>query len=130
MPFQGVDTTRLLVTAMKVAQTNHRVIANNIANVDTPHFTPTELDFQATLRQALEGQGRISLRRTQPQHFERVVNRPESEGLALLSKNDYNKVDLDDQMVKLSQNTGRYTLYASLLIKQFSEAKDMLSSLK
>ncbi len=130
MSFAGVDTVRLLVEGMKVARRNHLVLSNNIANVDTPNFNPTELDFQATLRSALGEQGRISLRKTQPQHFERVVNRPQFEGLAILSKNDYNKVDLDDQMAKLSENTGRYTTYASLLIKQFDQVKSMLTSLR
>jgi flagellar basal-body rod protein FlgB len=130
MPFEGIDTSGLLVAAMKVTQDNHRIIANNIANVDTPSFNPTELDFQKALRLALDGSGRVSLRKTQPQHFEQIVNRPEFEGLAFLSKNDYNKVDLDDQMAKLSENTGRYTTYASLLIKQFEEVKNMLTGLR
>ena len=130
MPFAGVDTARLLVGAMKVSQQNQSIIANNIANVDTPNFTPTELDFKATLRNELEGKGRVSLRTTQPQHFEKTVHRPEFEGLAFLSKNDYNKVDLDDQIAKLSENTGRYTTYGSLLAKEFESAKSMLSALR
>ena len=130
MPFAGVDTTRLLVEAMKVTRQNNLLLANNIANVDTPNFNPTELDFQATLRSALESQGRISLRKTQPQHFERVANRPEFERLAILSKNDYNKVDLDDQMAKLAENTGRYMTYGSLLNKQFDQVRNMLAALR
>ena len=130
MPFAGVNTVQLLVGAMNVCKENHLVLANNIANVDTPGFNPTELDFQATLRAELEGQGRISLRKTQPQHFERDVDRSNFERLAILSKNDYNKVDLDDQMAKLSENTGRYTTYASLLRKQFDQVSNMLTSLR
>ncbi|MGC8846954.1 MAG: flagellar basal body protein, partial [Candidatus Hydrogenedens sp.] len=30
---------------MKVAEINHRYIANNIANADTPGYTQKELDF-------------------------------------------------------------------------------------
>jgi len=130
MPFAGVDTTRLLVEAMKVTRQNNLLIANNIANVDTPNFNPTELNFQATLRAALESRGRIPLRRTQPQHFEAVANRPEFERLAILSKNDYNKVDLDDQMAKLAENTGRYMTYGSLLNKQFDQVRNMLAALR
>ena len=47
-PYAGVDTTNLLVQAMKVREQNHRYLANNIANVDTPNFTPSEIDFQTT----------------------------------------------------------------------------------
>lgn len=130
VPFAGMDTSRVLVEAMKVAKLNHVYLANNIANVDTPHYNPRELDFQATLRAALEGRGGIDLRTSRPRHLDFRENRPQFERLAFLSKNDYNKVDLDDQMVKLSENTGRYTTYASLLSKRFEMLKSMLNDLK
>ena len=50
--------------------------------------------------------------------------------LAFLSKNDYNKVDLDDQMAKLSANTGKYVTYGRLLAKRFEMTKNMLSALQ
>lgn len=129
-PFAGVDATRLLVEAMKVARENHRILANNIANAETPHYNPVELDFQATLKAAIEGRGRVSLRRTQPRHIDLRLERPKFEGLAFLSKNDYNKVDIEDQMAKLDRNTGRYTIYGSLVVKHFDEVKNMLSMLR
>lgn len=128
--FAGVDTSRLLVQAMQVAETNHRIIANNIANVDTPNFNPTHLDFKKTLQTVLDGRGRVSLRKTQPQHFDMGLDRPQFERLALLSKNDYNKVDLDEEMAQLAQNTGRYTIYSSLLAKRFDQLKNMLTALR
>jgi flagellar basal-body rod protein FlgB len=130
MSYAGVDTVRLLTEGMKVSRLNHYMLSNNIANVDTPNFNPTELDFQATLSAALGGRGRVSLRKTQPRHLDAELNGPEFEGIAILSKNDYNKVDLDDQMAKLSENTGRYNMYASLLIKQFEQVKNALSGLR
>lgn len=128
--FQGVSTTQLLATAMRVAQTNHRIIANNIANVDTPGYNPVQLDFQGTLRDALAGWGRISLRETRPQHLSAERFRPQIENLVFSSKNDYNKVDMDVEIMNLAKNTGRYTLFGSLLVKQFQVAKNMLSTLR
>jgi flagellar basal-body rod protein FlgB len=125
-----VDTGQLLVNAMKTCRENHRMLANNIANVDTPHYNPRELDFQKTLRNAVEMRGRVSLRETRPEHISSGVGRPEFERLAILSKNDYNKVDLDDQMVKLSENTSKYNLYGSLLAKRFEVSKNMLSAIR
>ncbi len=129
-PFAGVDTMRLLVEAMKVTEVNHRVIANNIANVDTPHFNPTRLDFQDTLREIMEGRGRISLRRTQSRHLDMTKHRPDYDRLVTLSKNDANKVDLEEEMTQLTQNTGRYQTYGSLVVKQFDQIKNMLSNLR
>lgn len=128
--FAGVDTTRLLTQAMRVAQMNHRVIANNISNVDTPRFNPAQLDFQATLRSMLEGREQVQLRRTDSRHLDIRAGGPNFERLAFLSKNDYNKVDLDTEMVRLAENTGKYTTYGSLLAKQFQVTKNMLTSLR
>jgi flagellar basal-body rod protein FlgB len=125
-----VDAARLLQEALRVTELNRRVIANNVANADTPNFTPTELDFKATLRAALEGRGRVSIRRTRAEHFEGVRSFPEFERLAILSKNDYNKVDLDHEMVKLSENTGRYVTLTSLLVKRFQVIKNMLNTIR
>ena len=129
-PFAGVDTARVLQQAMRVAELNQRLIANNIANVDTPNYNAARVNFQATLRAALEGRDRISLRKTQVRHLDTTRFRPELEGLAFLSKNDYNKVDLDKELVDLSENTSRYTTYSSLLIKRFQGIKSMLNTIR
>ena len=68
-PFAGVDAVRLLHQGMKTAALNHRIIANNIANADTPNYNPVKLDFQATMRAALEGRDRFWLRRGRPRHI-------------------------------------------------------------
>jgi len=127
-PFAGVDTTRLLVTGMKLAQTNHRIIANNIANADTPGYTPVSMDFQATLKDAIEGRGRIALRRTRPEHLDASRFHITHEELVRGSKNDYNKVDIEEESAKLAQNRGRYTLYGSIVVKQFAQVKAMLAN--
>lgn len=127
--YAGVNTQTLLVEAMKVREQNHRFLANNIANVDTPHYTPVEMDFQKTLRSVVEGRGGIALRTSRPRHFDHQTHRLDFDRLAFLSKNDYNKVDLDDQMMKLSKNTGEYNTYARLLRKKFEMTKSMLQSL-
>jgi flagellar basal-body rod protein FlgB len=128
--FAGIDAADVLLGAMKAAELNHRYIANNIANADTPNYTPVHLDFQKTLRAAIEGRGGITLRTSRPRHLDYTQHRPQFERLAFLSKNDYNKVDLDDQIAKLSDNTGQYVAYSALLTKRFDQTKTMLNDLK
>jgi flagellar basal-body rod protein FlgB len=128
-PFAGINTDRLLIQAMKTAEMNHRVLAQNIANVDTPNYNPVNLDFKKVLSAAIEGRGGIALRTSRPRHLDFTDPRPNFKSLAFLSKNDYNKVDLDEQMAQLSENTGKYTTYAALLTKRFEMTKNMLSSL-
>jgi flagellar basal-body rod protein FlgB len=130
VPFEGVSAVRVLQEGMRVAVLNQDLLANNIANVDTPNYNPVHLDFQGTLREALDGHGRVSLRKTLPQHLEADRWQPQFKRVALTSKNDYNKVDLEQEMADLSENTGRYTTYGSLLAKQFKMVKDMLSGVR
>lgn len=128
-PYSGVDTSRLLVAGMRVAQANHRIIANNIANVDTPGYNPVSLDFQATLSNAIKGLGRISLRKTRPRHFDGGSGiRLEAKSLVITSKNDYNKVDIDKEITNLAKNTGDFNLFSSMLVKQFQMVKSMLAN--
>ena len=128
--FAGVNTSQLLVAGMRLAQDNHRIIANNIANVDTPGYKPVERDFQSTLRNAVEGRGRISLRRTRPQHLDASRFRIRHASVVQISKNDYNKVDIEKEIANLAENRGRYTTYGSILVKQFSMIKNMLANLR
>lgn len=128
--FAAMPVAEVLQAAMKTATMNQRVIANNIANVDTPHFTPVEMDFQDTLRAVIEGRDRFSLRRADSRHLEGTRNLVRFQRLAKSSKNDYNKVDLDSEVVKLNENTGRYTTYGSLLIKRYQQLRDMLNNIR
>lgn len=123
------DATRLLVGAMKTAEMNHRYLANNIANADTPGFNPVNLDFQKTLRAVMDGRDSLALRSSSSRHLD--FDRPtiEFERLASLSKNDYNKVNLDDQLSRLQENTGNYSAYSAILAKRFQMTKNMLSAL-
>lgn len=128
--FGNVGVTPLLMNAMRVASLNHRLIANNIANADTPNFDPARLDFQATLQRTLNGQEGVALRTTHRRHLGKTVPRPDFEALALLSKNDYNKVDLDEQMAALSENTSNFNVYARLLGRNFQRTRTMISDLR
>ena len=113
---------------MQLAQDNHRIIANNIANADTPGYNPVKLDFEATLRNAVQGRGRISLRKTRPRHLESLRFRPVSDRLVFASKNDFNKVDIEEEVANLSENTGRYNVYASIIANQFEQMKTMITN--
>ena len=128
--FGSVDTISLLQDAMKTASMHHRVIANNIANVDTPHFNPVELDFQETLRAVIEGRDRISLRRTHPRHLDATRHLVRFDRLASHSKNDYNKVDMEHEMAKLDENTSRYTTYGSLLAQKLYQTRNMFTNMR
>lgn len=127
--YSGVGVSRLLVEGMRVASLNHRVLANNIANADTPNFTPTAVNFQDTLKAALDGRDRVALRTTRSRHIPLTRQTAKFERIAYLSKNDYNKVDLDEQLAALAENTGRFTTYTGLLSQRHQAMRTTLSAL-
>jgi flagellar basal-body rod protein FlgB len=115
---------------MQTAMLRQKVIANNIANVDTPNFTPTRVDFDATLRRMVEGRSHVDLRTTRARHLDYRSHRPVLEFAATGSKNDRNKVDLDEEITSLAENRGRYTIYSALLTKQYRMYNNMLDGLR
>ena len=129
-PFSGVNASDLLVSGMKTAMLRQNVIANNIANADTPNFTPTRVDFDATLRRMVEGRSHVDLRTTEARHLDYRSHRPVLEFAATGSKNDGNRVDLDEEITALAENRGRYTTYSAFLTKRYRMYNNMLDGLR
>lgn len=130
MSFGNVSVNTLLKTAMNVAETNQRVIANNIANADTPHFSPSVLDFQRTLQAAVAGAGdHIGLRTSRSLHLDRSRMHTKMIRQSAISKNDQNQVDLEVEVSRLAENRGRYVMYSQLLAKKYRMTGEMLDAL-
>jgi flagellar basal-body rod protein FlgB len=119
--FGGVGAIDVLEVSLRLLERNNGLIANNIANVDTPNFRPSHIDFQESLSRALGGAGRGG-----PGGDLRVVT--EENGLE--ARNDGNYVDIETEMMKLAENTNKYTIYAGLLKKKFDMMKKVLTNLR
>lgn len=97
--------------------TRQKLVASNIANLDTPGYRTRDIDFQAELRTAL---GRV-----QSGHAATDGAIPagsaaaakEVEGLAV--KNDGNNVQLDRESRLLAENAMRFELASALLASRF-----------
>lgn len=104
---------RLAAAELDVAALRQRVIANNVANVNTPGFKKKAVRFEEFLRRALE-ERRIGLVATDPRHLQpqqeirpQVVMPP-----AATMRLDGNNVDLEEEMVTLVANTLVYQTMA------------------
>jgi flagellar basal-body rod protein FlgB len=90
-----LDTTQLALTrAISGATLRSGVLANNIANADTPGFQPSDVDFHATLSEAL-GAG--------PAAVEGLAFEPEPRA-PLALRADGNGVDAEAESAKLAEN--------------------------
>jgi flagellar basal-body rod protein FlgB len=81
---------------MDLLSTRQKLVASNIANLDTPGYHARDIDFQAEFQGAMGAP--------------RVVDVP---GLAI--KNDGNNVSLDRESRLLSENALRFQLASTLM---------------
>ncbi|UCD58329.1 MAG: flagellar basal body rod protein FlgB [Candidatus Hydrogenedentota bacterium] len=124
------ETTGVLEKALPVIEASHRILANNIANANTPGFTPTHVSFRESLQHALMGSGTaISLRTTHPRHIMSGDARP---GLVLErdtfepGRNDRSRFDVDREMVELLKNTSRFNMVSGILTKRYQQMREVL----
>ena len=101
-----------------------RVIANNIANVNTPNFKKSAVAFESLLNKAL-GQESIAMITTNPRHFgvtplleelQPEVNLNETTSM----RTDGNNVDIDEEMTNLAANGIQYQVIGRELSEQYS----------
>ena len=115
----------LLEQQMKFAGARMRVLADNIANVDTPNYVQKDLSvekFQQQLRDRVaqrEGQGPGTVR------FEGTEKPIEAEGGGILF-HDRNNRSIETLMSDMQQNGMKYTMFTELLRKQFNSIQDAL----
>ena len=124
-----VSTVDLLAVSLRLLERNNRFLANNLANIDTPNFRPTHVDFQESLKLALRDKV-LAPETAQAQGGSRRALRVALEDNGVEARNDGNTVDIETEMMRLAENTAKYELYGSLLKKKFAITKDMLTRLK
>lgn len=98
--------SRIVEKALDAASTRQRVLAHNIANVNTAGFKRSRVDFEAELAQALvngESPDAVSAR---------VVEETDSVG-----RPDGNNVDIEAESVKMAENQ----IWYSALTRQISD---------
>lgn len=106
----GVD---LLARVLDGAAFRHRVIAQNVANVNTPGYRRRVVVFEEELTRALQQQTNPDVRRIQPQVV--IADGPR--------RVDGNTVDIDQEMNDLNRNTLFYQAVAQVLISRLASLR-------
>ncbi|HWF48095.1 MAG TPA: flagellar basal body protein [Bryobacteraceae bacterium] len=91
---------------MDLVATRQKLVAANIANIDTPGYRTQDIDFQTEFQDLLPGE--------KP----KIVNVPN-----LKVRNDGNDVSMDRESRMLAENDLRFRLAESLLKTKFSVIK-------
>jgi flagellar basal-body rod protein FlgB len=124
-PVKNGLTKTLDATALR-----QRVIADNIANADTPGFKKSVVRFEEALRRALKG-GSLPLRTTDPRHigadpFTSVAPRVEQVNTTAL-RTDGNNVDVEEEMVNLVTNNFTYQAAVRFITGKLSALRYVIS---
>ena len=98
----------VLQKELNASNLRQQVLSNNLANIDTPNFKRSDVDFQAVLNDALgEKSGDLSLKLTSLRHIPGVA---EGDGSGIVTdrttslRNDGNNVDVDREMSNVAEN--------------------------
>ena len=124
------EIMRVVEKSLDAAALQHAVIANNLANVNTPHFKRSEVAFRDELasvlmRRPVAGPDGLALSVTHGTHIQAAVPKPSvgsvdgvqprvlvREDTSL--RNDGNNVDVDVEMAKLAENSTLYNAFAQI----------------
>lgn len=115
---------------MDVAILRRSVLADNIANADTPNFKRSEINFESELKRALDTEKNKGLEAalTNSRHipFNRVYDYRGVGPRRVLdylstSDNNGNNVDLEEESMLLLQNQLSYDLMSRVVSNQFTQ---------
>lgn len=116
----------VLQKGLEASSMRQQVLSNNVANIDTPNFKRSDVDFQAVLGAALGEKSKIlSMKLTSPKHIPGVA---EGGGSGIVTdqttslRNDGNNVDVDREMSNVAENG----LYYNSLTRAISSQLGLL----
>jgi flagellar basal-body rod protein FlgB len=117
-----------LIKRMDWLSDRQTVIAENVANADTPGYVAHDLkslDFDAMLRQTTS---HVALSTTQPNHISvaRDVTSTEETKMKGDSGINGNRVSLEDEMMKVSETANDYALVSTVYRANLGMVKTVL----
>jgi len=112
------NVVRGLAGALELHQQRHRIISENLANVETPGYRARDLAFHDALDSAFAGEAGA------PQRAEAVLD------TSTPVKIDGNSVDLDLETTRLSDNAFRIVTLSRILAKKYAGLKETIAELR
>ena len=135
MPTDGIfnKTFSLLERSLNLRSLNQRVLASNIANMDTPHYKAFELAVAEEMKRYAEGGAKIPFERTHANHLPGRTDPSNQVALKTAKapdcslRGDGNTVDIERTMGNLAENTLLYNTAVQLINKKFSWLKNAIN---
>ena len=123
MAVTDIPLVAMLKTRLHWHQTRQKLLAENVANADTPGFKPQDLRAPGFSPGATAGTSAVAVARTDKGHLSLAAARA-GEVAVQARRFDTtpsgNAVNLEDEMLKVAQNQADYQLAASLYQKSLA----------
>jgi flagellar basal-body rod protein FlgB len=122
--FLNDPTIEAMGSYMTRLSKRQQIVASNLANIDTPGYKTSDISFHATMEQLLS-RNLAPMKTSRPEHNAMAELRfaplePEVfEVQGLQVRPDKNNVDLDREMLKLSETSFGYSMMAQFLKGKF-----------
>lgn len=121
-------TIQTLEKSLAYSTVKNRTIANNIANVDTPHYKSKDVAFKNVLENTMNQPNQT--KRTHPQHFtfHETINQPFiiKENKNNIYNHNGNNVDIDREMAELAKNQLYYQAMIDRLNGKFRNIQTVI----
>ena len=116
-------TLQMIEDRLNLSSVNQKLIAGNLANINTPGYRAKELSFESTLRESLQ-EHVLQMVRSNSGH---VAPDEPSEAMRSTQVIETGPVDLDNEMVALTKNSMEYQHMVGLLNKKFTMLKTAIT---
>lgn len=126
------DYINVLDKAADGAWKRNEVIANNLANIDTPNYKRKDVSFQAELKHALKASKYTSLDQkvgelNEGNRLSHIEPRTYTDYAHYSYRLDKNNVDVDNENVELASNQIVYQALVQSINSEFQNIKTVLS---
>ncbi|NMB44873.1 MAG: flagellar basal body rod protein FlgB [Firmicutes bacterium] len=124
-------TGNLLHKALSAESLRFQVRAHNYANANTPAYKRQDVDFAAHLTSELERKGNsVTVRKTHARHLggggSEATPRIVTDNTSTM-RYDGNNVDIEQEMVALTETAVRYQVLAEQLTRQIRQLRTVIS---
>jgi flagellar basal-body rod protein FlgB len=128
----GTDSMIALDKGLDAMALRQQVIANNVANINTPGFKKQDVSFEDSLASAIESKQNSNSFKAKSGEFSTVnplndVEIKVSTVKGTSMRYDGNNVDIDEEMSKLAETNIRYQAMSKLMSERFGGLKTVIN---
>ncbi|MGV8078668.1 MAG: flagellar basal body rod protein FlgB [Syntrophales bacterium] len=109
-------TIDMLSKMLDYRSKRHQLLTSNVANLDTPDYRSSDLEFNKKLQQAIGSRGTLPLTTDHPRHMD---GRTGGRDASYTVNREESRASLDKEMARLAENQLQYNMTVEMLARKF-----------